>query len=87
MKKRRGRNYAVFYFAGKIKIFLYIYDEVFIWEIFKKRATITTVYYSLLTPGLRLRKKAGCVTKKGWKPTWAPFPVAKVSFDPTTSGL
>ena len=72
MKKRRGRNYAVFYFAGKIKIFLYIYDEVFIWEIFKKRATITTVYYSLLTPGLRLRKKGGGVTKKVGSPHGLP---------------
>jgi len=40
--KKRGENYAVFYFAGKRIFFFYIY-EVFTWENLKKR---TTFHYS-----------------------------------------
>jgi hypothetical protein len=36
--KKKGKNYAVFYFAGKIFFFFNIY-EVCAWKLFYKRAT------------------------------------------------
>jgi len=35
--KKKGENYAVFYFARKIKMFIYIYDVITL-EILKKRS-------------------------------------------------
>ena len=41
--KKKRENYAVFYFAGKIKMFFYIYDVITL-EILKKRSIYHYIY-------------------------------------------
>ncbi len=41
MKEKKGENYSAFYFAGKRKIFFYVY-QVFTWE--KKIKSADTYY-------------------------------------------